>query len=162
MMDVFAAIERSTLSVWVREDLWAFPALLILHAIGMAFLAGGGVAVALRVLGVARAAPMRLFARFFPAMWAGFALALVSGVLLLIAYPAKALTNWVFGLKFVLLVAATLLVREMARRVFPAATEGTAIPADARLLAVASLLCWAAAIFAGRFLAYTHQMLLVS
>lgn len=161
-MDLFAAIEGSPLSVWVREDLWAFPALLILHAIGMAFLAGGGVAVALRVLGVANGVPMRLFAGFFPAMWAGFALALVSGVLLLIAYPAKAMTNWVFALKFVLLAAAALLVRQMARQVFPAAGAGGPLPSGARRLAAASLLCWAAAIFAGRFLAYTHNMLLVS
>ncbi len=162
MIDIFAGIERSPLSVWVREDLWAFPALLILHAVGMAFLAGGGVAIALRVLGVARKAPLHLFASIFPAMWIGFLLALTSGLLLLAAYPAKALTNWVFGLKFVLLAAAILLVREMARRTFPAAGPEATVPASARWLAVASLFCWAAAIFAGRFLAYTHHMLLVS
>lgn len=42
MMDALAWIEQTRLSVWVREDFYAYFVLLILHAWGMAFLVGGG------------------------------------------------------------------------------------------------------------------------
>lgn len=159
MIAFFAWIEQTPLSIFVRESLWAFPATLILHAVGMGMLAGGGIVLALRVLGVARATRMAVFAKFVPVMWAGFWVALVSGLLLLSAYPAKALTNPVFALKFVLLGAAGLLVRAMARRVLPAAE---AAPSWGRWAAGLSLAAWAGAITTGRLLAYTNHMLLVS
>jgi len=159
MIAIFAWIEQTPLSVFMREDLWAFPATLILHSVSMGMLAGGGIVIGLRVLGVAKGARLELFAKFIPVMWAGFWLALVTGLLLLSAYPAKALTNPVFALKFVMLGAAGLLVRAMAKRVLPA---GVAAPDWGRWVAGASLFAWAGAITAGRFLAYTNHMLLVS
>jgi hypothetical protein len=159
MIAIFAWIEQTPLSIFMREDLWAFPVTLILHSVGMGMLAGGGMVMGLRVLGVAKGARLELFAKFIPVMQAGFWLAFVTGLLLLSAYPAKALTNWVFALKFVMLGAAGLLVRAMAKRVLPA---GVASPDWARWVAGASLVAWAGAITAGRFLAYTNHMLLVT
>lgn len=159
MTDFFAAIEQSPLSVWVREDLWAFPALLVLHAVGMALLAGIGAATALRVLGVAGGARLERFARFQTVMWAGFVLALVSGALLLAGYPAKALTNPVFGLKLAFLAAALGLTAALAARVLP---RPDAPPGWSRWAAAGVLACWAAVIVSGRLLAYTHSLLMVS
>jgi hypothetical protein len=64
---IFAWIETSALSVWVRESpsLLAFPTVLIFHTIGMAFLAGGNIAVDLRVLGFAARVPLSMMERFF-------------------------------------------------------------------------------------------------
>jgi hypothetical protein len=122
----------------------------------MSLLAGLGAAVGLRALGVARAVPARLFARFVPVMRLGFWLALVSGVALLAAYPAKALTNPVFGLKLVLLGGAMWLVRRLL-------TQGDVVRWQAGMAAAwASLALWAGAITAGRLLAYTHTVLMVS
>ena len=44
--------------------------------------------------------------RYYRAMWAGFWVNAFSGVLLLIAYPTKALTNPVFYLKLALIAVA--------------------------------------------------------
>jgi zinc transporter ZupT len=163
MMDSFFAwIEQTPLSIYVREDLYAFFVILIFHSLGMAFLAGGAAAICLRVLGVASGAPLQKFRGFFPVMRAGLVLAVVSGVLLLIGYPAKALTNPVFVLKFAFLIAAGVLVWLVARRLFPLAERGEPLPPLARWMAAGSLLCWAGGIFAGRFLAYTHTILMVS
>src|ERR671913_74697 len=134
MIDALAWIEQTRLSVFVREDFYAYFVLLILHAWGMAFLVGGGIAIALRVLGVAAGTRLERFAGFVPFMWLGAALAAVSGLGLLAGYPAKALTNWIFALKFAFLIAAALLVRRVGREVFRAAPRGEAIPASARWL----------------------------
>ena len=91
--------------------------MLVLHAIGMGFAAGISVAFDLRVLGVASQVPFAAMRRFFPVLWAGFWLNAASGVLLLAAYPTKALTNPVFYLKLVLIAVGMVLVVRMRRDV---------------------------------------------
>jgi hypothetical protein len=162
MMDVFRWIEQTPLSAFMREDFYAYFVVLIFHAWGMAFLVGGGMAVSLRVMGVASGARLEKFAGFFPFMWVGAVMAILSGLLLLAGYPAKALTNWVFALKFVCLGGAALLIVYMARHFFPIAARGEVLPARARWIAAVCFLLWVAGVAAGKMLLHTNKMLLVS
>src|SRR6187401_2055562 len=159
MIDALAWIEQTPLSVFVREDFYAYFVLLFLHAWGMAFLVGGGVAIALRVLGVASGARLERFAGFIPYMWLGATLAAVSGLGLLAGYPAKALTNWIFALKFACLIGAALCVRRIRREVFPVAAQGGAIPASGRWTAGASLALWFGGVAYRKLLLYTNHLL---
>lgn len=161
-------VENTALSRWLVESpsLLAFPGVLVLHAIGMGFAAGISVALDLRVLGVAPQVPFATMRRFFPVLWAGFWLNAVSGVLLLVAYPTKALTNPVFYLKLVLIATAMGLLVRIDRDlpgddVRDARIAGAASAAEGpmRGLAVLSILCWAGAVTAGRLLAYTYSRL---
>src|SRR5436189_1148 len=105
MDPVFTWIETSGLSTWLRESpsLWAFPFVLILHTVGLAFLVGSNVALDVRVLGLARGVPLHTLERYSLVMWTGFWVNAASGVLLLIAYPTKALTNPLFYVKLALI-----------------------------------------------------------
>jgi hypothetical protein len=158
----FAAIEQSPFSVWMREDLYAYFIALIFHSIGMALLIGGGVVVSLRVIGLAGTTRLETFRGFLVVMWVGVALAVPSGIALLIGYPAKALTNPMFAVKFACLIGAALLVREMARRLFPAAARGEALPEGSRWLGVAALVLWLGGVAAGKLLLHTYTILMVS
>jgi hypothetical protein len=152
MHGFFAAIEQSALSIWMREDPYAYFIALIFHAFGMAFLVGGGVVICLRVLGVGKGAALQKFRGFLPVMWVGAALAIVSGVLLLSAYPAKALTNPIFGIKFACLITASLLVRRMLK-------------ADAHPRPVTggiTLALWLLGVAAGKLLLHTYTVLTVT
>ena len=154
MHSFFVWLEATTLSTWIREStsVWAFPAILSLHTIGMGFAAGISAAIDLRMLGVAPSVPLIELKKFLPVMWAGFWVNAVSGVLLLIAYPTKAFTNPVFYVKLSFIALALAGVRPIARALGDAARKS-------RLLAIASLVCWAGAIAAGRLLAYTYTHL---
>jgi hypothetical protein len=158
-MEALGWIEQTRLSAFVREDFYAYFVLLIVHAWGMAFLVGGGVAFSLRVLGVASGARLERFAAFFPFMWLGAGMAVVSGLGLLAGYPAKALTNWVFGLKFLCLGGAALLVWRMARSAFPPAARGEPPPAHVKWLAAAALALWLGGVACGKLLLYTNHVL---
>ena len=162
MIDALAWIEQTPLSVFVREDFYAYFVLLIFHAWGMAFLVGGGVAIALRVLGVASGARLERFAGFIPFMWLGAVMAAVSGLGLLAGYPAKALTNWLFALKFACLIGAALLVRRLRREAFSLAAQGGAMPASARWTAAGSLALWLGGVACGKLLLYTNGILLTT
>ena len=161
-MDALAWIEQTRLSVFVREDFYAYFVLLIFHALGMAFLVGGGIAVSLRVMGVAAGARMERFRGFFPFMWIGAGMAAASGLGLLAGYPAKALTNWIFALKFACLICAALLVRHIARAYFPLAARDETVPRSARLVGAAALLLWLGGVASGKLLLYTNTMLLTT
>jgi hypothetical protein len=96
-------------------------------------------------------------------MWFGFWVNAASGLLLLIAYPTKALTNPVFYLKLSLIGLAMWVFAVLNRRVLcsPNAEPSGTFP-GLKLLAAVSLVCWAGAITAGRLLAYTHTRLLAT
>jgi hypothetical protein len=144
----------------MRESpsVFAFPLMLSLHAIGMALAAGINGALALRLLGAARAIHVPDLQRFFPVMWLGFWMNALSGIALLIAYPTKGLTNPVFYMKLALIAIAMICGRALTRRVFDVRADRRA-PIERRL-AIASLACWSLAIIAGRLLAYTYTHIL--
>lgn len=155
----FSWIEHWALSVWIRESLsiFAFPAILTLHTLGLALLVGANAAIDLRILGVAKSMPLAPLERFFPLAWGGFWVNVVSGVLLLIAYPAKALTNPLFFVKLTLIAFAAWTAVAIRRAVFRTPQRD---PSRGRRLAAASLFLWTAAIVSGRLLAYTYTRLL--
>ena len=143
--------------------MFAFPGILVLHAIGMGFAVGVSAALDLRILGVAARIPLIEMRRFLPVLWAGFWLNAASGVLLLIGYPTKALTNPVFYLKLTLIAVAMVLLVRISRGAFDTeqvtATHDRNLSPRLRKLAIASLVCWTGAITAGRLLAYTYTRL---
>ena len=164
MDSVFAAVESSALSTWLVESpsIWAFPFVLILHTVGLAFLVGVNVAWNVRLLGLGRGVPMKPLERYFRLMWIAFWVNAVSGVLLLIAYPTKALTNPLFYVKLALIGLGLLSAQALRRRAALHPTlDNEPAPPRLKVLAATSLACWAAAIFAGRFLAYTCTRLTV-
>ncbi len=152
-------LEHTAFSVWVRESpsvVFGFPGLLILHAIGMGFLAGIHTSISLRILGVAPGIPLNAMRSFFPLLWFGLAINVFSGVSLLIGYPTKALTNPLFYLKLALIAAALWTLRWTQRHVIGHVTW----PAAAGRVAGLSIFFWFSAIFAGRWLAYTYVKLM--
>ena len=159
-MDPFLAfLENSELSNWVRssESIFAFPAIITLHTIGMGFLAGGSAAIDLRIVGFASGIPLKTMSRFLPVLWLAFVVNAISGTLLLVAYPTKALTNPIFYVKLCLIALAVGLVYRIGVTVLRTSDDEHEPAADnARALAFTSLAAWVALIVAGRLLAYTH------
>jgi hypothetical protein len=154
-------LESTALSQWVvgSPSLLAFPGILTFHAIGMGFAVGICLALDLRVLGVAPGVQVAEMRRFVPIVWVGFWINAISGVLLLIGYPTKALTNPVFYLKLLLIAVGLVLFARIGRRVFNEPTAGDAELPALRRMAIISIVCWVGAITAGRFLAYTYSRL---
>jgi hypothetical protein len=152
--DLLVSLEASALGAWVRESgsLWAYPTILTLHTVGMSLLVGASLVLDLRMLGVAPALPVAPLALLFRAVWAGAAVSVGSGLLLFAADATTKGTTTVFFVKLGC-IAAGLGAAALLRPVVAAATDDR-IPARARLLAAASLLAWAGAITAGRFMAY--------
>ncbi|HEX4997564.1 MAG TPA: hypothetical protein VFY29_05035 [Terriglobia bacterium] len=153
-------IEASGLSAFVRQSpsMLGFPTIIALHAIGMGLLAGTNAAMDFRVFGVAPGIPLSALERLVPVMRWGFWLNAITGVLLFLGWPTKAITNPVFLLKILLITVAlvnTLYLRKEVQREF-AAGAAAASP-KAKVLGVVSLALWTGAVVSGRLLAYTYH-----
>ena len=162
-MDYLLWLEETPFSTWMRESGPAFFGSLIFHSVAKGLVVGVHVAMNLRILGMAPGIPLSLMRRFFPVLWVGLVVVSISGVLLLIAYPAKALTNPVFYLKLGAIVTALFITRSLAKGVLQEPSyDAVRAPKKARVLAALSLLLWAGAVTSGRLLAYTYNILMAA
>ena len=156
-----ARFEETGLSTLFRESGVAFFSSLSIHALAMALVVGVNVAVCLQLLTSCHGKLSVHITRFYPLHWWGVLIIFMSGFALLIAYPAKALTNPVFYLKLVALAAALTIARRFQNSL--SQCQGDEVKLRwFRKLAATALCPWLVTLFAGRFLAYTHSVLLAS
>ena len=161
-LSIFKAIEETGLSIWIRESdsVFSFWFILSVHAIGMGILVGASVLIGLRILGFAPDMPIAPLKRFYRFVWAGFWIQVVSGILLLIGYPTKSLTNPLFYVKLTLIGLAMASMQMLRNRVFAdSSLSEAAMMAKGRVAAICSLIFWVGAVTAGRLLAYTYTVL---
>ena len=135
---------------WISSHPWAYPALEVVHLVGIALLLGNLVLVELRVLGMAPALPLAPLARAaLVLVAAGFGLAATSGLLMFASQPMELLANRVFTLKMLLLMAAGSNAAWFHGRGSLQRLDG---PAKAQ--ALLSLGLWLSVLTCGRFIAY--------
>lgn len=156
MMDALTALENSSFSTWLQSSpsIWAYPAVLTLHTLGLGLLVGANWVLDLRLLGVASGIPLQPLLKLFRVMWIGFWLNAVSGVMLFVAAATTQSASWLFVLKLVLVAVGVVVVVFTRRAVYGRGVETPHAGGQAKLLATISLVVWIAAILAGRYMAY--------
>jgi hypothetical protein len=149
-------IENLGFSTWVRESpsKLAYPTILWLHVMGMGVVAGIGSMISLRLLGVSPKTPLQPLERLYPLIWFGFGVNAVTGTALLMASASKRGVDPVFYIKMVFIFAGVAVLQMTRNKVFRRMGSDGILPENARGLAWAALICWFAAITAGRLLAY--------
>jgi hypothetical protein len=156
------ALEGSGLGQAMRQWLWLYPTVEIVHILGIALLFGSIAVLDLRLLGVSRHIPARTLAKHvLPWSIGAFVLIVPSGLLMFTAHATEFIDSEVFILKMLLIMAGllnaalfhTITFRtvdvwdsEEMRKLPP--------PPSARLAGALSLLLWIAVIACGRLLAY--------
>jgi hypothetical protein len=128
---------------------------LTLHTVGLAVLIGASWVLDLRLLGVGRQVPLTAFRWVFPTIAVGLIINLLTGVLLFIKNAATWGVALPFFIKMGLVVASVATLLPIRSLVLRSGDQQREVGGNARMLAVASILAWAAAVTAGRLLAYT-------
>lgn len=154
----FAAIERTALAVAMRQELWLYPSVEILHILGFVTLVGSIAVLDLRLLGLSRGVSVSALARHV-LPWALGALVLIvpTGLLMFMAHATDLVGNRAFALKLSLIFAAGInaaVFHAGAYRKVGEWDSGAATPAAAKLHAGLSLIIWTGVIACGRLLAY--------
>jgi hypothetical protein len=151
-------LETSGLAVAMRQWLWLYPIVEIVHIVGFVVLVGSAVMFDLRLLGLSRGLPVSAMAEHL-LRWSRWSLALVvpSGAAMFVAHATEMAANPAFQLKLTLIAAAFLNAAVFHRFPFRAVGDwDTEIPSPlpARLAGTLSLLLWTGVIACGRLLAY--------
>jgi hypothetical protein len=159
MLSICQWIFQTPLSVSIRESIWVYPILDVLHCVGILLVAGTIVVVDLRLLGLGlrRLAVSSVVSQVVPWTLAGFAFMAATGSLLAWSEPLRLYKSLFFSWKLGFLAMAGLNAAVfhlgIYRRV--AAWDSEAItPVRARIAGAVSIVCWICVIAAGRAVGY--------
>lgn len=151
-------MENLAIAKAMREELWLYPSVEIVHIVGFAILVGSVVMFDLRVLGLSKQVSVRALARHLLPWSVGALLVIVpTGLLMFSAHAADFLNNRAFQLKMALLLAAgtnAAIFHTGPYRTVARWDTGVAAPAGARACVAISIVLWIGVIACGRLLAY--------
>lgn len=135
---------------WIVSHPFAYPALEVVHIVGIALLLGNLVLFELRVWGAGPELPVAALARMALGLAVlGFSMAAASGLLMFASQPLELLSNRAFVLKMGLLMLAG-----MNAAWFHARGSLARMDRTARALTLLSSGLWLAVIICGRWIAY--------
>jgi hypothetical protein len=159
LLPLFEWLASTAGSIALHESLYMYPLVESVHVWALSLFLGLAAVLDVRLLGVAlRQVPVsELVARLRPWMMAGFAVMIVSGLLLLYAIPVRTYQSLWFRSKLILLVLAGLNAALFHSGIYHTVASwdlAARIPRRAKLAGAASLLLWAAIVCSGRFIAY--------
>jgi hypothetical protein len=151
-------LEGSAVAVAMRQWLWLYPTVEIVHIVGFVILVGAAAMFDLRLLGLSRQLPVADMAQHL-LRWARLSLLLVvpSGVCMFMAHATEMAANPAFRLKLLLIATAAFNAAMFHRGVFKSVrswNQYVGVPVTAKVMAVLSLVLWAGVITCGRLLAY--------
>ena len=161
-MTPMGAIEASSLAVAMRQWLWLYPSVEIVHIAGIGLLFGSIAVFDLRLLGLSKSIPVRSLANHvLPWTAASFVLIVPSGLMMFTAHASDFIQSGGFVLKMGLILAAGLNAALFHTITFRTADVWDSEemrklppPPSARLAGALSLLLWILVIACGRLLAY--------
>lgn len=151
-------LESTALAAAMRQWLWLYPIVEIVHIVGIALLVGSIAMFDLRVLGRSPSLSVRRLARhLLPWTLTGFAIVACSGALMFTAHATEFWSNPAFAVKVALIGLAG--VNALAFHLGPYGdVHGWEVerpaPASARVGAALSLSSWVGVIACGRLIAY--------
>jgi hypothetical protein len=161
MLTAFALWLRATpLSLAIATHDWVIPAVQSVHIVTIAVLMGSVLVINLRLLNlIERGQAVRaLMDHYLPVVAISITVLAVSGAILILGEPTRALFRLTFWLKMVLVAAAGLLtwgLSGLSRTPMALSGKGgTGLALKGG--AVVALLLWTAIIFAGRWIGYTE------
>jgi len=157
-MSWLTRVEGSAIGAWMRESSWGYPAVEVVHILGLALLVGTAAMWDLRLLGVARRLSVSALGGYLlPGARVGFAMVVASGALLFTSDAVALSSNPAFRAKLVVIVAALVNISVFHARPFRSVATwdtGGQPPIAARVAAALSILLWVLAVVAGRWIAY--------
>jgi uncharacterized protein DUF6644 len=153
-------LQGTSLAVWIRDSLFAFPLIESAHVLGLTLVFGTITIVDLRLLGVASThrSFQRLAADTLKWTWVAFALTALTGALMFMTNAVVYFHNSYFRAKVVLLMLAAINVLGFeltAARTVQRWDQARSAPPLGRAIAAISLLIWVAVIVTGRMIGFT-------
>jgi len=159
ILQIAQALQGSSFGTAIAESTIVFPLIEGVHLLGLALSFGLLLIVDLRLLGlVLRQVPAaKVHDQLRSWIFAGFALTIVSGILLFLAEAADVVFNYAFIAHALFIVVGLANAAFFETRLAPRAAEwgeSLKLPAAARLAGAVSLSSWIVVVISGRLVPY--------
>lgn len=158
MLEILQWLENSTWATAIRQSLWMYPALEIIHILGIILLVGAAMLFDFFLLGFSTNLPLVGMARYL-LTWSrrGLILVIPSGLLLFFTNAETLGLDPTFWLKMVLMIVAALNALIFHKFVYKGQTDpeiSNSLSLRFKIPALISMALWIAVITCGRLLAY--------
>jgi hypothetical protein len=159
MLSICQWIHQTPLSIAIRESIWVYPILNVLHCVGIFLVAGTIVVVDLRLLGfgMRRSSISSVIEQVLPWTLGGFGFMFITGSLLAWSEPVRLYRSIFFPWKLLFLAVAGLNAFFFHYGVYRGVGSwdtASLTPARARFAGALSIICWICVIAAGRAVGY--------
>lgn len=144
-------LENTVPGLWVSSSPWGYPIMLSLHAIGMGALVGIAFMLSFRVMGFASAVPVTPLLFYWRIALAGFVVNLLSGAALFSSSAVTLWGNWTFLIKIILVFIGLSLTGYLVKT---SARSSENVTRKHKVIAIATVAVWLAALIAGRLIGY--------
>ncbi|VEL96331.1 hypothetical protein ALT761_01305 [Alteromonas sp. 76-1] len=163
---VIDTLNASPINSFVMDNAVVFPTLEMAHFLGLSLLFGSLLVVDLRMVGFAKAVPIKQVDVFLRWALIGFAINVISGLLFVVGDADRYLVNIAFWAKMGCIILAGLNTLYFVIRVkpqmatMPISARALNTPAqldkNAQVVAWISLFLWTSVIILGRFIPYVE------
>jgi uncharacterized membrane protein len=153
-------LEQTPLSRWISESYWGFPTIETLHVLAIVLVAGTVAIVDFRLLGATSRdkSVIDVANSALPWTWGAFAVAALTGALMISSKGTHYINDLPFRLKFFVMALAGLNMVFFHYRTFrnvQAWDRGVSTPSGAKVAATLSLVLWACVIVLGRWIGFS-------
>ena len=158
MADVIVSwLKETAMSQAMSSSPWLWPVCETLHFVGLALLIGAAGVFDLRLLGFARAIPIKAAMQMRPWAAAGIVLNAITGVLFFVGAPGQYIDNpaWWAKVLFLLVAVANIAWFEttQGRRMLEMADESP-MPITFKVAGAVSIVSWLLVLYFGRMLPF--------
>lgn len=156
--DILTWVQNTGWATGIKESSLLFPIIEGSHIMALSFSVGMIMILDMRLLRISFRSETvsSIMEQLMPFTLAGFAVEMLTGLLLFLTQAVKAYGNTFFRIKMILLVLAGINALYYQVKYYPKMAEWdrTATPLGVRIIAVMSLALWAGVIACGRTMAY--------
>ncbi|CAN5284543.1 hypothetical protein BH23BAC3_BH23BAC3_23270 [soil metagenome] len=151
-------LENTSIAVTLRQSIWIYPAVEIVHIVGFAVLVGAAIMYDLRLIGLSKRIQVTDATKHLSG-WAqiSFLAVVPSGFLLFIVDATSLASNSAFQIKLILIVAAIVnagIFHQFTLKTVLKWNQNIDTPLTAKIAGIFSILLWILIISSGRLIAY--------
>jgi len=150
-------LEGTSFAEWIRISTVGYPMMIAAHAVGMAVMVGLSLMLDMRLLGAFAGIPYSSIYRLLVIAWIGFVVNFLSGTALFSANAATFATQGMFLTKIVLIIVGAASAAYLQSRLKTESDDwqrSSTVPGAVKVVAMAAIVIWLAAIVTGRLTAY--------
>lgn len=149
-------LEASSVNAFVLEYTWLWPMMEIFHFIGVCLVLGALLVIDLGLMGVIRNISPSTTHKLMLAVFIGFGINMITGVLFVFGDPSRYFVNISFQIKIVLIILAALNALWYIKKIAPkleGKNEFRAVT-ETKIVGFLSLVCWFGVLIFGRLIPY--------